>query len=194
MSRICISCNFELSAKAIKDKCAKCRHKEACKLYVKKNKEKFEEYQKAYRENNRDLCNQRVRASYWKNPEEYNLRGKILYREKNGIPLDSPFKKRKNGEGNIDSNGYKTITKKGHPNQMDAKGRIREHIFVMSEHLGRPLIKGENVHHKNGDRLDNSIENLELWSTRQPPGQRVQDKINWCIEFLNGYGYKVIKE
>lgn len=107
--------------------------------------------------------------------------------------MDDPFVKRKAGEGTIDAQGYKTITRKGHPNQMDSKGRIREHILVMSEFLKRPLKKGETVHHKNGDRLDNRIENLELWSCSQPPGQRVQDKIDWCIEFLNSHGYRVEK-
>jgi hypothetical protein len=194
MSKLCITCNFLLSPKAIKDQCAVCRHKDASKKYIQKNKESFTEYQRVYRDNNRELCNQRARNSYRKKPEEYNAKNKILYREKNGISIDSPFKKNKNGEGNIDVNGYKTITKKGHPNQMDAKGRVREHVFVMSEFLGRPLRKGENVHHRNGIRHDNRIENLELWSTMQPPGQRVEDKIKWGIEFLSSYGYKVIKE
>lgn len=49
------------------------------------------------------------------------------------------------------------------------------------------------VSDSNGIRDDNRIENLELWHKGQPPGQRVKDKIEWCIEFLNGYGYKVIK-
>ena len=100
---------------------------------------------------------------------------------------------RKNGEGNIDAQGYKTITKHNHPNQMDNRGRIREHIFVMSEHLGRPLMKGESVHHKNGERLDNRIENLELWHKGQPAGQRVEDKIKFYIEFLTSYGYEIKK-
>lgn len=48
-----------------------------------------------------------------------------------------------------------------HPNA-NSKGEIREHVLVMSNHLNRPLFKGEIVHHINKNKLDNRIENLSL--------------------------------
>ena len=57
----------------------------------------------------------------------------------------------------------------------------------MAKRLGRPLNKNENVHHKDGDRLNNSFGNLELWVKMQPPGQRVVDKVAFAIEILRLY-------
>lgn len=83
--------------------------------------------------------------------------------------------------------GYVINYKPEHPNARK-DGRIFEHVVVMAEKLGRPLRPGENVHHVNGVRDDNRPENLELWRTMQPTGQRVADLIAFAKQVLSEYG------
>ena len=94
---------------------------------------------------------------------------------------------------NVNANGYINIYEPEHPNAA-GNGFVLEHRKVMSDYLGRPLLNGEQVHHKNGDRTDNRIENLELWSVRQPPGQRVEDKVEYAKEILKLYAPELLKD
>ena len=87
--------------------------------------------------------------------------------------------KRRPGLGHVNNNGYRLIS-------IDGKNRP-EHRVLMERLLGRPLLQHESVHHINGQRDDNRIENLELWSKSQPYGQRVTDKVAWAVEILKQY-------
>jgi hypothetical protein len=60
---------------------------------------------------------------------------------------------------------YKELFKPNHP-MSDKRGYVREHRYVMSESIGRILIKNEIVHHKDGNTLNNDINNLELMFKR----------------------------
>jgi hypothetical protein len=65
--------------------------------------------------------------------------------------------------------------------------KIGEHRLVMARQLQRPLADDEVVHHVNGRRTDNRLENLELWSTAHPKGQRVEDKVRFAVDMLRRY-------
>ncbi len=80
---------------------------------------------------------------------------------------------------------------------------VLEHRNLGSKWLGRKLIKGESVHHRDGQRNHNTIgpcftanecrcdgdtrHNLEFWSKSQPAGQRVADKMKWVWEMVGQY-------
>lgn len=83
--------------------------------------------------------------------------------------------------------GYRLVQMPDHP-AARAVGYVAEHRLVMEKKIGRYLRPEETVHHMNGVRDDNRPENLELWTSRQPRGQRVSDLVEWANEILRLYG------
>lgn len=97
------------------------------------------------------------------------------------------------GSGWIDPAGYRMVLAKGHPNAQDVKGTIFEHRLVMAEHLGRPLLATETVHHKNGVRHDNSIDNLELRVGAHGAGITTDEAVAWATEILRRYAPQLLR-
>ena len=108
-----------------------------------------------------------------------------------GLPL-RPIGTKSNGRLATVEYGTQRVTKGGYIRVKTSNGWQREHTMVMEQYLGRTLLEHELVHHKNGQRDDNCIQNLELCTYSQPPGQRVSDKLEWIAKFVSDYGLQIV--
>ena len=110
------------------------------------------------------------------------------YRDDNGLDLNTPIRTKTPGEWRdwfINDAGYVWRTRVNPESRRTE--RQSQHRFVMEQQIGRKLLPDETVHHKNGVRDDNRPENLELWSSSHPTGQRVSDKVEWAKMILVRY-------
>lgn len=108
------------------------------------------------------------------------------------VQADIPIKQVE-GTGYVTRHGYRVVPIPREDRWLVHHNRTEfEHRYVMAKMLGRPLTRDESVHHRNGQRLDNRPENLELWSRYQPKGQRVSDKLEYAIELMNLYAPEML--
>nr|DAO89810.1 MAG TPA: HNH endonuclease [Caudoviricetes sp.] len=126
-------------------------------------------------------------------------------RRKRGLPLDAVLKPGTEaaiGSMRTDTKGYVLrkvgVDRNAHP-RADKNGWVYDHVLVMEESLGFPITREYTIHHRNGDRGDNRLNNLEL---RHGPHGKGADAIPYllsdkqgereAIRVLEAHGYTVI--
>lgn len=132
--------------------------------------------------------------------QEVKFLCKVHYnRRYQGLDMDAPVEMPKKYDVSRDrrgpEGGYVQVRVPGHFGKPVANSRnwYDEHRYVWECYWGEPLGEGENIHHKNGFKDDNRLENLELWTVSQPAGQRAIDLLEWADAIIAKYEPKIDK-
>lgn len=133
-----------------------------------KCKKKFSFYPYRLKTGRGKYCSKNCYAKNIKNKENLKIRGKNHYLWKGGRRIIC---------------GYVYLLRRNHP-FAHSNGYVAEHRLVLEKNLGRHLTQEEVVHHLNGDRQDNRIENLELLSSQKEHIIRHRNKENGQITNL----------
>lgn len=105
-----------------------------------------------------ELICQHCGKTYYKFPSQ-NPDGRSKFCSRSCLSSNRTGEKhgRWKGGRNLTAQGYVRLSVPKYPGK-----NTPEHRWVMEQHLGRPLEKNEHIHHLNGDKMDNRIENLEI--------------------------------
>ncbi|SRR6266496_951856 len=116
--------------------------------------------------------------------DKYGRRHFYKHGHRDRIKYPNPIIKGKDhynwkGGRSINSQGYVMVRCEGHPRARKSnRYRVREHVLVMEKHLDRYLNQGEEVHHINGNKSDNRIENLQLTNRKEHMRNHVKNGMN----------------
>lgn len=127
------------------------------------------------------------------------ITAKLIYKvcKKHGIkcqrtgPRSGPGHPEWKGGRIYSKDGYVMVWSPDHPTTHKTKKYVLEHRLVMEKHLGRYLTRLEVVHHKNGVKDDNRIENLQLFETN---GKHLEETLKGCVPNWTDDGKRRIRE
>ena len=133
--------------------CSECleeKRKDVIERYKKNNKEKMKEITKRYHDKHKKKC---------------KYCGRLIWLDSTRCRHCARFDRKKK-KIRVDKSGYIQIYSPKNPNA-DHRGYVYEHRLVVEKKIGRYLKKEEAVHHIDGDKSNNQIENLMLFPTHK---------------------------